>query len=104
MPTPCDPRISRTGQRRLLLLASKLGYQTRSFAQAADQLGVRVFFGTDRCHLLDDPWQDAALALQLESPRESADEIIRHFKESPPHAILALGDRSTATAAMAAEV
>jgi len=104
MPAPCDPRISPAGQRRLLLLASKLGYQTRSFAQAADQLGVRVLFGTDRCHLLDDPWQDAALALHFESPRESADEIIRHFKESPPHAILALGDRATATAAMAAEV
>ena len=33
--------------KRILILASKLGYQTRSFAEAARRLGVEVVFGTD---------------------------------------------------------
>ena len=34
--------------KRLLILASKLGYQTHSFAEAAQTLGVETIFGTDR--------------------------------------------------------
>ena len=63
----------------MLILASKLGYQTRGFAEAAEKLGVEVVFGTDRCHQLDDPWGDAALALQFEKPRDAAREIARVF-------------------------
>jgi len=90
-------------RKRLLILASKLGYQTRGFADAAETLGVEVLFGTDRCHKLDDPWGDRALALHFEKPREAADEIVRQTKATPPDAILALGDRPTLTAAFAAE-
>jgi biotin carboxylase len=88
-------------KKRLLLLASKLGYQTRGFADAADKLGVDVRFGTDRCHQLDDPWGDSALPLHFEKPREAAEEIVRALHDKPPDAILALGDRPTATAAYA---
>jgi len=88
----------------MLILASKLGYQTRGFADAAERLGVEVVFGTDRCHRLDDPWGDHALALHFEAPREAAAEIAREMSGNPPQAILALGDRPTATAAHAAAI
>jgi len=58
--------------KRVLILASKLGYQTRGFAEAAAKLGIEVRFGTDRCHKLKDPWGDEALALQFEKPRDAA--------------------------------
>ena len=91
-------------KKRILILASKLGYQTRGFAEAAERLGVEVVFGTDRCHQLDDPWGDHALALHFETPREAAEEIARELRGNPPQAILALGDRPTATAAYAAAI
>lgn len=92
----------------MLILASKLGYQTRGFAEAAAKLGVEMRFGTDRCHKLDDPWGDAALALHFENPREAAQEIAKAFGdgvagEKAVDAVLALGDRPTVTAAYAAE-
>jgi biotin carboxylase len=90
-------------KKRLLILASKLGYQTRGFADAADKLGVEVRFGTDRCHQLDDPWGDSALPLHFEKPREAAEEIVRAMHDNPPDAILALGDRPTPTAAYASK-
>jgi len=90
-------------RKRLLILASKLGYQTRGFADVAERLGVDVVFGTDRCHKLDDPWGDQALALHFEKPREAAEEILRGMRAAPPDAILALGDRPTPAAAYAAE-
>jgi biotin carboxylase len=90
-----------SGKKRLLILASKLGYQTRGFADAADKLSVDVRFGTDRCHQLDDPWGDGALPLHFEKPQDAADEIVRAMHDNPPDAILALGDRPTPTAAYA---
>jgi biotin carboxylase len=88
--------------KRLLLLASKLGYQTQGFADAARLLGVQVEFATDRCHKLDDPWGDGALPLHFEDPQSAALEIVHHFEKNPPDAILALGDRPTPAAAYAA--
>jgi biotin carboxylase len=95
--------IPKKKRKRLLILASKLGYQTRGFAEAAEKLGVEVKFGTDRCHQLENPWGDEALALHFERPREAAEEIGRVLHESPPDAVLALGDRATPTAAYAAQ-
>jgi biotin carboxylase len=94
-------------KKKLLILASKLGYQTREFAEAAEKLGVDVAFGTDRCHKLDDPWGDHALPLHFEQPEQAAEEIVRQFRgsslrDNPPDAIIALGDRPTPTAAYAA--
>ncbi len=94
--------------KRVLILASKLGYQTRGFAEAAEKLGVNVSFGTDRCHQLENPWGDDALALHFENPREAAQEIVRVFggdavSEQTIDAVIALGDRPTAMAAYAAE-
>ncbi|MGH9773616.1 MAG: ATP-grasp domain-containing protein [Candidatus Acidiferrales bacterium] len=87
---------------RVLILASKLGYQTRGFADAAEKLGAEIVFATDRCHKLEDPWGDGALPLQFERPEESAEEIARAMGAHPPNTILALGDRATTAAACAA--
>lgn len=91
----------------LLLLASKLGYQTRSFAEAARRLGVEVILGSDRCHQLDDPWADGAVALQFAEPPEAAEQLARAVRVragGKRGAILALGDRQTVTAAYAARL
>jgi predicted ATP-grasp superfamily ATP-dependent carboligase len=96
----------------LILLASKLGYQTRSFAEAARRLGASVIIGSDRCHLLEDPWADGAVPLHFEEPRKAAARLVEavqgrlreHPCEQKIGAILALGDRQTATAAHAARL
>ena len=67
--------------RRILILASKMGYQTRAFAEVARKLGVEVVFGTDRCHKLDDPWADGAMALHFEKEEEAAREIVEGLRE-----------------------
>jgi biotin carboxylase len=97
-------RINRrkTEPKRLLILASKLGYQTRSFAQAAEALGVETVFGTDRCGRLDDPWQDGALPLRFEHPRKAAEQIAHAARSKPIAGLVALGDRPTVAAAYAA--
>jgi biotin carboxylase len=87
---------------RLLILASKLGYQTRGFAEAAERLGVEVVFGTDRCHQLDDPWQDGAVPLHFEHPEQEAAALAQALQGRRVHGVLALGDRPTTTAAFLA--
>jgi biotin carboxylase len=87
---------------RLLILASKLGYQTRSFAEAARALGVEVVFGSDRCHQLEDPWSDGAIALHFDRPEEAARRIVSQSLVRPVDGLIALGDRPTTTAAYAA--
>ena len=87
---------------RSLILASKLGYQTRSFAEAAKALGVDVVFGSDRCHQLEDPWSDGAIALRFDQPEESARRIVQQSLVRPVNGLIALGDRATTTAAYAA--
>jgi len=91
--------------KRLLLLASKLGYQTRSFAETAHKLGARVFFATDRCDRLDNPWGDSAIAARFEKPQEAAAAILEALPGltgDSVDAVLALGDRPTVTAAYVA--
>jgi biotin carboxylase len=96
--------MSADTKKRLLILASKLGYQSRGFAEAAEKLGVDIIFGTDRCHQLDDPWGDGALPLHFEDPRGAAAEIVRQLRERAPDAVLALGDRAAPAAAFAAQM
>ena len=86
----------------LLLLASKMGYQTRSFAEAAARLGLEVVIGSDRCHQLDDPWSDGAVPLHFEQPESAAQQLAGTVRGRLVRGILALGDRQTATAAHAA--
>ena len=87
---------------RLLILAGKLGYQTRSFAEAARALGVEVVFASDRCHQLEDPWSDGAIAVRFEQAEEAARRIVQQSLVRPIDGLIALGDRPTKTAAYAA--
>lgn len=89
--------------KQLLILATTTGYQTRAFVEAAAGMGMGVVFGTDRCHALEDPWRDGALALRFEDPQGSAHQIVAYARSSPVDAIVALGDRPTPTAARAAQ-
>lgn len=92
-----------TRGRRVLLLCTTTGYQTRAFAEAAAGQGVEVVFGTDRCHVLEDPWGDGALALRFEDARESAGVIADYARANPLDGVVAVGDRPTPTAAWACQ-
>jgi len=91
-----------TEQKSILLFASKLGYQTRSFDAAARRLGVRLVFVTDRCHELSNPWGDDALAVRFDAPEHAAGRALQEFRKRHFDGIIALGDRPTIAAAYTA--
>ena len=88
--------------KRLLLFTGKLGYQTRSFEESALKLGVQLIYITDRCHQLEDPWGDCAIAVHFESPEVAAYTVMESLRGQRADGILALGDRPAVTAAYAA--
>ena len=88
--------------KRLLLFAAKLGYQTRSFEVAAQKLGVELTYVTDRCHQLEDPWGDQAIAVRFDSPETAAYTVMEAMRGKEVGGVLALGDRPGAAAAYAA--
>ena len=83
--------------KRLLLFAATTGYQIRVFAEAAHRLGLALTLATDRCHVLDDPWGDSAIAVNFDRAEESL-EALRGLAFD---AVAAMGDRP---AVLAAEV
>ena len=87
---------------KLLLFTAKLGYQTRSFADTARKLGVQLVYVTDRCHQLEDPWGDQAIAVHFESPENAAYTVMEAMRGQEVSGVLALGDRPAAAAAYAA--
>jgi biotin carboxylase len=89
--------------RRVLIVSHTTGYQLRAFNDAADALGVRLAFATDRCHLLDDPWQDHAIPVRFHDLDGSIDAIRARAGDLPIHGIVAVGDRPVVLAARAAE-
>jgi biotin carboxylase len=78
---------------RVLLFASTTGYQVRSFASAAEHAGVELVLATDRCHVMEDPWGDAAIAIGFEDVES----------RGPFDGVLAVGDAMAMEAARAAE-
>jgi len=88
--------------KRILLFAAKLGYQTRSFEDAAKKLDVELIYVTDRCHQLEDPWGDRAIAVRFESPEAATHAVLQAAREKHVDGILALGDRPIVAAAYAA--
>jgi predicted ATP-grasp superfamily ATP-dependent carboligase len=89
--------------KRLLVFATKLGYQTRSLDEAARKLGVDVVFITDRCHQLDDPWGDRAIAVHFESPDAAAYAVLEAVRGGDQiDGILTFGDRPAVAAAYVA--
>jgi biotin carboxylase len=91
-----------TSKKRVLLFATKLGYQTRSFQSAADRLGIELAYITDRCSHLDDPWNDRALPVHFELPEGAAAKVLESQRGLPVDGVLAVGDRPTVTAAYVA--
>ncbi|HYT21363.1 MAG TPA: carboxylate--amine ligase, partial [Candidatus Polarisedimenticolia bacterium] len=88
--------------KRLLLFTAKMGYQTRSFEDAARKLDVQLVYVTDRCHQLEDPWGDQAIAVHFESPETAAYAVMEALRGQEVAGILALGDRPAAAAAYTA--
>jgi hypothetical protein len=87
---------------RVLILAATTGYQTRSFGDAADRLGVELVFATDRCHLLEDPWQDRAIAIRFHDEDAAVAAVLDASARHPVDGVLAVGDRPTVIAARVA--
>src|SRR5438105_2099585 len=88
---------------RVLILATTTGYQTRAFGEAAERLGVELVFATDRCHLIEDPWQDGAIAIRFYDEEASVAAILAAAANRPIDAILVVGDRPTVIAARVAD-
>jgi biotin carboxylase len=88
---------------RLLLLSNTTGYQANAFREAAARIGVEITLATDRCHVLEDPWGDAAIPVKFHEPLESANVIAEQARKTPFSGVVAIGDAPTMTAARAAE-
>jgi biotin carboxylase len=80
---------------RILLIASTTGYQVHSFADAAARLGINLVLATDRCHVLENPWGDDAIAI--------ADGLDALAMRGPFNGIVAVGDQPAFIAAQVAE-
>src|SRR6202140_4802952 len=100
MNTPSIQRPSK--QRRLLLFTNKLGYQTRSFEEAARKHNTEIIYVTDRCHQLEDPWDDRAIAVHFESAQSAASNVVEALNGKSVDGILALGDSPSVAAAYTA--
>ena len=90
--------------KRVLLLATTTGYQTRMFGEAAERLGVTLVFATDRCDQLDDPWWDGAIPVRFHLEATTVQAVITEAERSQFHGVLAVGDRPTVAAAYAARL
>ena len=87
---------------RVLLVAATTGYQIRAFGDAAERLGVTLVFATDRCHQLDDPWRDGAIAVRFHDEAASVRAIVASTVDGPIDAVVAVGDRPALMGALAA--
>ena len=88
---------------RVLLIAATTGYQIRSFGEAAARLGVELVLATDRCHVLDDPWRDQAIAIRFQDEVSAVEGIRAALTERPVDGVLAVGDHPALIAALTAE-
>ena len=88
--------------KNILVVAATTGYQTRSIAEAAGRVGVNVILATDRCHVLEDPWRDRAIAVKFEEPEASAATIERDLAGREIAGIVAVADRPALLASCAA--
>jgi len=85
---------------RVLLVASKTGYQVREFYGAARRLGIELTLVTDRCHILEDPWGDQAAPVQFEQPDAGIEALAGR---GPFDGIVAVGDQPAMVAAKIAQ-
>jgi hypothetical protein len=85
--------------KRILLLATTTGYQIRSFGEAAERLGVRLVFASDRCDRLEDPWWDSAIPVRFHEMSSSVEAVVTACRGKEVFGVLAVGDRPTVLAA-----
>jgi biotin carboxylase len=85
--------------KRLLLFAETTGYQIRVFAEAAKRIGAELTLATDRCHRMEDPWGDHAVAVRFGRIAES----VQSLRGKRYDGVAAVGDRPAVLAAHAAE-
>jgi biotin carboxylase len=88
---------------RVLILSTTTGYQVRSFGEAASRTGIELMFATDRCHRLDNPWRDAAVAVRFYEEDASLQAIVDAARARPLDGVIAVGDRPVVLAARAAQ-
>ena len=88
---------------RVLILSTTTGYQLRSFGEASSRAGIDLMFATDRCHRLDDPWRDAAVAVRFHEEDASLQAIVDAARARPVAGVIAVGDRPVVLAARAAQ-
>lgn len=88
--------------KRVLLLATTTGYQTRMFAAAAERLGIELVYATDRCDQMADPWGDRAIAVRYHDDPRSLEALLAALASQPVDGIFAVGDRPTVLAAQLA--
>ena len=60
-------------------------------------------FATDRCHLIEDPWQDDAIPIRFYDEDTSVAAIVEAARERPIDGVIAVGDRPTVIAARVAD-
>lgn len=84
---------------RLLLFATTTGYQIREFDEAARRLGVDLTLASDRCHIMDDPWGDRAIAVKFDRIAESLEALCGLSFDG----VAAVGDLPAVLAAEAAQ-
>ena len=84
---------------RVLLVAATTGYQVRSYGEAATRCGVELLLGTDRCHVLDDPWRDGAVPVRFDDLTHSIQAVTEATAERPIDGVTAVGDRPAIVAA-----
>jgi hypothetical protein len=89
--------------KRVLLLATTTGYQTRAFGDAATRLGAELVFATDRCRVLEDPWQDHAIPIRFFDEDASVEAILESASARPFDGLLVVGDRPSVIGARVAE-
>ncbi len=87
-------------KKRLLLFAATTGYQIRVFADAARRLGADLTLATDRCHVMENPWGDDAIAVKFDRTAESLEAL----RGVACDGIAAVGDAPAVLAAEAAEM
>jgi biotin carboxylase len=88
--------------KRVLLLATTTGYQIRSFGDAAERLGVKLVFASDRCDRLDDPWWDQAIPVRFHDVASGVDAVLASHSNAPIDGVIAVGDRPVTLAARVA--
>src|SRR5262245_60252924 len=88
---------------RVLVMATTTGYQTRAFGHAAERGGIDLVFATDRCDMLEDPWQDRAIPIRFHAEEHSVAAILEACRSKPLDGVLVVGDRPAVIAARVLE-